>query len=156
MLVSYYANTNRFGYLLAPPPLVQILTNTKAPYNISVPTASLAASAVSPAGLKCMSDITSTLKANRLRLISSLSGVKGVGRILGGNHANFVLVEILDGQGKPSNQRAFEVYKTMAESRGVVVRYRGSETGCEGCLRITVGTEEECAKAVEQLKGCLQ
>jgi histidinol-phosphate aminotransferase len=146
----------RLGYLLAPPPLVQILTNTKAPYNISVPTASLGASAFSPSGLKCMSSNSSTLNANRSILISSLSEIKGVGRILGSNHANFVLVEILDEEGRVSNKQANEVYKTMAESRGVVVRFRGSEKGCEGCLRITVGTEEECMMAVKQLRDLLQ
>jgi len=134
----------RLGYLLAPPP------------NISVPTASLGASAFSPSGLKCMSSNSSTLNANRSILISSLSEIKGVGRILGSNHANFVLVEILDEEGRVSNKQANEVYKTMAESRGVVVRFRGSEKGCEGCLRITVGTEEECMMAVKQLRDLLQ
>jgi len=103
-----------------------------------------------------MSDIVSTLNTNRSTLIASLSGMNGVGRILGGNHANFVLVEILDDEGKPSNLKAAEVYKTMAEDRGVVFRYRGGERGCEGCLRITVGTEEECSKAVKLLRELLE
>jgi len=135
---------------------VQILTNTKAPYNISVPTASLAASAVSPPGLKTMSNNVETLNVNRSNLIKSLSQMKGVGRILGGNQANFVLAEVVDEEGRPSNKRAVEVYKTMAESRGVVVRFRGSEKGCEGCLRITVGTDEECNEALKHLEELLR
>ncbi|KAK8869800.1 histidinol-phosphate transaminase [Kwoniella newhampshirensis] len=153
--VSMAALTDRLGYLIAPPPLVQILTNTKAPYNVSLPTASLAASAVSTEGLATMSRSVATLNLNRKALIEGLKDTKGVGRILGGNHANFVLAEILDSEGKPSNQKAVEVYKTMAESKGVVVRFRGSERGCEGCLRITVGTEEECKEAVKQLAALL-
>ena len=144
------------GYLLASPPLVQILTNTKAPYNVSLPTASLGYSALSKPGLAAMSGVVETLNANRSTLISTLTAVKGVGRILGGNNANFVLCQIVDADGRPSNKRASEVYKTMAESKGVVVRLRGSERGCEGCLRITVGTEEECEIAARQLEELLR
>ncbi|WWD15927.1 histidinol-phosphate transaminase [Kwoniella shandongensis] len=145
----------RLGYLVAPPPLIQILTNTKAPYNVSLPTASLATAALSTEGLATMSRAVATLNINRKALIEELKNTKGVGRILGGNNANFVLAEILDSEGKPSNQKAVEVYKTMAESKGVVVRFRGSERGCEGCLRVTVGTEEECKEAVKQLAALL-
>ncbi|OCF41232.1 histidinol-phosphate transaminase [Kwoniella heveanensis CBS 569] len=146
----------RLGYLLAPPPLIQILTNTKAPYNVSLPTASIALSATSLEGVAAMSNSVATLNQNRKALIEALSKTKGVGRILGGNHANFVLCEILDQDGKPSNKKAVEVYKTMAESKGVVVRFRGSEIGCEGCVRITVGTAQECEEAVKQMAALLQ
>lgn len=146
----------RLGYLLAPPPLIQILTNTKAPYNVSVPTASIAAQAVSPAGLSSMQRTVETLISNRDYLISELKSIPAVGRIIGGNHANFVLCEILDGpDGKPSNERAVKTYKEMAEHRGVVVRFRGHEIGCEGCFRITVGTREECETLIKQLKELL-
>ncbi|ORY23059.1 putative histidinol-phosphate transaminase, partial [Naematelia encephala] len=146
----------RLGYLLAPPPLVQILTNTKAPYNVSLPTASLALAASTTQGLAAMSRAVATLNENRKALISALKSVKGVGRILGGNHANFVLAEILDADGKPSNVKAGEVYKTMAEKLGVVVRYRGNERGCFGCLRITVGTKDECEKVIKTMTKLLQ
>jgi histidinol-phosphate aminotransferase len=146
----------RLGYLLAPPPLIQILTNTKAPYNVSLPTASLAQQAVSTAGLASMANAVNILNKNRDVLIAGLNEIPGIGAILGGNHANFVVAQVIDKEGKPSNERAVSVYKTMAEHRGVVVRYRGSENGCEGCLRITVGTEEEVETALKQLGDLLQ
>jgi histidinol-phosphate aminotransferase len=135
---------------------VQILTNTKAPYNVSLPTASIGLSALSTQGVISMSSSVATLNQNRKSLISALSSTPGIGRILGGNHSNFVLAQVVDREGKPSNQRAVEVYKAMAEKRGVVVRYRGNERGCEGCLRITVGTKEECEEAVKQLTELLK
>ena len=56
-------------------------------------------------------------------------------------------MEILDRPrdegGRPSNETALVVYVRLAETKGVVVRFRGKEVGCLGCLRITVGTEEE-------------
>jgi len=145
----------RLGYLLAPPPLIQILTNTKAPYNISLPTASLASQAVSEAGLASMGKSVDTLNSNRKKLIDGLKEIPGVGAILGGNHANFVMAQIIK-DGKPSNERAVSVYKTMAEHRGVVVRYRGGEIGCEGCLRVTVGSEEEVEAVLKQLGELLK
>lgn len=102
-----------------------------------------------------MANAVATLNNNRNALIAGLETITGIGKIIGGNDANFVLAQVIDQEGKPSNPRALEVYKTMAEHRGVVVRYRGSENGCEGCLRVTVGTEEECQTALQQLSDLL-
>ena len=54
------------------------------------------------------------------------------------------------------NKRAEKCYKFMAESDKVVVRFRGNEIGCEGCLRVTVGTMEECVEVVERLGELLK
>jgi histidinol-phosphate aminotransferase len=102
-----------------------------------------------------MANAVASLNANRTKLIAGLESIPGIGRILGANDANFVLAQVIDAEGKASNKRAQEVYKTMAEHRGVVVRYRGSEIGCEGCLRVTVGTETEVEKALQQLGDLL-
>lgn len=147
----------RLGYLLASPELIQILTNAKAPYNVSLPTASLALASVSESGLAVMKKNTATLVANRTALIDGLLKLPAIGRVPGGNHANFVLAEVLDKPGgKPDNARANAIYKEMAENRGVVVRFRGNEPGCLACLRITVGTEEENATALARLSELLQ
>ncbi len=71
--------------------------------------------------------------------------------------ANFIMVPVLSRQtGKPDNIRAERVYQTMAELQGVVVRFRGREWGCEGCLRITVGTDEENKVLIERLKAVFE
>lgn len=81
----------------------------------------------------------------------------GVGRILGQQQANFLLVRIMDQNGAtPDNARANKLYETLAESKGVVVRFRGKELGCEGCLRITVGTRSECEELIDRMKETLQ
>lgn len=103
-----------------------------------------------------MSRSVATLNENRQTLMADLSTIKGVGELLGGNQANFILCQIVDEEGRPSNKRAMMVYKTMAEHKGVVVRFRGTERGCEGCLRITVGTKEECKQAVKHIAALLQ
>ena len=82
----------------------------------------------------------------------------GVIRTLGGNDANFLLVQIgsTDGKGTPDNDKAKKVYKTMAEDDKVVVRFRGHEHGCEACLRVTIGTRDECDAVIEKMTRLLQ
>jgi histidinol-phosphate aminotransferase len=148
----------RLGIALAQPPLIQILTNTKAPYNISTPSASLALAALSPEGIATMSNKIKVLNTNRDRLIQGLAKLAplGVGAVIGGNHANFVVVPILSrSSDEPDNTRSNAIYKRLAEKLGVVVRFRGSEYGCKGCLRITVGSEEEVAAVLERLEKAL-
>jgi len=100
-----------------------------------------------------------TLKASRVKLLSSLHSLKelGLGRAIGAQDANFILIPVLARGGSvPDSTRAQRVYLTLAEEEGVVVRYRGSEIGCQGCLRITVGKEEENAVALEKLRKTLE
>ena len=82
----------------------------------------------------------------------------GLGRAIGAQDTNFILIPVLArGAGSvPDNARAQRVYVTLAEEEGVVVRYRGGEVGCAGCLRITVGTEEENGVALRKLKKTLE
>lgn len=87
----------------------------------------------------------------RDRLLRELPAVDGVGRLRGGTDGNFLLYEMLDAHGKPDNATALAVYEALAETRGVVVRFRGKEHGCLGCLRITVGTKDEVTRLLEAL-----
>lgn len=144
----------RLGFLIGSPELVQILTNAKAPYNVSLPTASIGLQALSAEGLAVMAKNTEILNANRAVLIEEVKKVPNVGEVLGGNDANFILVQILT-DGKPDSARAKAVYTEMAENKGVVVRFRGTEIGCEGVLRITVGTEDENKLLLQRLRELL-
>lgn len=147
----------RLGVAIAHPALIQILMNTKAPYNISTPTAALALSALSPEAVSSMREKVLTLVCGRSQLLKTLSTFKDLGAAIGGNDANFVMIPVLAqcGSAKPDSGRAQRVYKALAEEEGVVVRYRGSEPGCAGCLRITVGTVEENATVVAKLREVL-
>lgn len=120
------------------------------------------------------------LATQRTRLLKALEAPEfrkelGLGGVIGGDHANFVLVPVLSKPAslspreggkegrkdaevlalKPDNKRSEAVYKELAEREGVVVRFRGREYGCEGCLRITVGSEEENEVLLRKLKEVL-
>ncbi|KAH6607685.1 hypothetical protein Trco_003998 [Trichoderma cornu-damae] len=145
----------RLGAAFAPAPIAALLNNLKAPYNVSSPTSALAASALGPQGLSVMRANTSKIFAQRDRVIAELPSIPGVGRLRGGTESNFLLYEMLNAQGQPDNAVALAVYEKLAETRGVVVRFRGKEHGCLGCLRITIGTEDEVTRLLEALREIL-
>ncbi|KAM5365060.1 hypothetical protein ACJZ2D_011196 [Fusarium nematophilum] len=145
----------RLGAAFTSPPIARLLNSLKAPYNISSPTSSLASYAVSEHGLAVMRRNRARLLEQRDRLLSELPEIPGVGRLRGGTESNFLLYEMLDAAGNPDNATALAVYEKLAETKGVVVRFRGKEHGCLGCLRITLGTEPEVTRFLESLRVTL-
>jgi histidinol-phosphate aminotransferase len=147
----------RLGVAFSSPEICLLLNNVKAPYNISSPTSAIANAALEPGSLTVMQDNRARIIDQRSRLLSEMPRIPGVGKFLGGTDSNFLLVEILDGPGgKADNPTALAVYETMAGQRGVVVRFRGKEHGCKGCLRVTVGTEREVDRFLTELRAVLQ
>ena len=145
----------RLGVAFTSSPIARLLNSLKAPYNISSPTSALACQALSAQGLEVMQSNRGKIVAQRNRLLEELAKIEGIGRLRGGTDSNFLLFETLDAQGQPSNVAALAVYEQLAETKGVVVRFRGKEHGCLGCLRITVGTEEEVTRFLASLQRTL-
>lgn len=142
----------RLGAAFASPEVAQLLNNLKAPYNISNITSQLALHALEPPNLAVMRSHRTKIVQQRDRMVAALPNIPGVGRFRGSFDANFVLVEMLDRPGgQPSNETALQVYEGLAERRGVVVRFRGKELNSLGCLRVTVGTEVEVTRFLEEL-----
>ncbi|KAF4845762.1 Histidinol-phosphate aminotransferase [Colletotrichum siamense] len=145
----------RLGAAFTSPPIARLLNAMKAPYNISSPTSALACYAVSEKGLTVMRDNRTKILTQRDRIIAELPKIPGVGRLRGGTESNFLLYEMLNVEGKPDNVTALAVYERLAENKGVVVRFRGKEHGCLGCLRITVGTEDEVTRFLSSIEKTL-
>jgi histidinol-phosphate aminotransferase len=150
----------RLGAAFTDPAIARILNSLKAPYNIANPTSQIARAALSPKHLEVMRKNKDLIVQQRDRMLKELPKVPGIGKFLGGAESNFLLVEMLDAPanqgGKPSNEIALRVYESLAEEKGVVVRFRGKEHGCLGCLRITVGTEKEVDRFLEEIKTVLE
>ena len=145
----------RLGAAFTSPDIASLLNNVKAPYNVSSPTSVIASQALLEGGLSVMRKNRESILAQRGRLLKELPEIRGVGRFRGGTASNFLLVEMLDAAGKPDNVTALKVYETLAENKGVVVRFRGKEHGCLGCLRITVGTEKEVTRFLSEIENVL-
>lgn len=149
----------RLGAAFTSPEIAGLLNNMKAPYNISSPTSALSSLALQPKNLAVMRKNRESILQQRNRLVQELPKIPGIGRFLGGMDSNFLLVEILDRPrkkgGKASNENAMALYERLAESRGVVVRFRGKEFGCTGCLRMTVGTSDEVNVLLREIHNVL-
>ena len=150
----------RVGAAFTSAPIARLLNSLKAPYNISSPASALACAALQRQNLSVMMGNRAKIVEQRHRMLEELPKIPGVGKFLGGREANFLLVQILDRPrdqgGQPSNEIAMAVYEQLAETKGIVVRFRGKEAGCLGCLRITVGTETEVDRLLSDLTTILR
>jgi len=112
----------------------------KPPYNISQATQELALKALEEVGqVNDMIRILVTLREQLSRDLAELPVVLTVYP----SDANFLLVRTTDARG---------IYAHLL-SDGIVVRDRSRVELCEGCLRITVGTEMENAELLRALRA---
>lgn len=146
----------RLGITYSSAGVSRYLNSLKYPYNISSLAGDIAIRATSPAGIKTMRSLVSKIISERENMLKRLSNIEGVGRNIGGMDSNFLLVEMLDKEGNPSNEVAFEVYNKMARVNNVVIRFRGRELNCTGSLRISIGNKEENEILLAKLELCLK
>jgi histidinol-phosphate aminotransferase len=145
----------RCGVAITTKEIASIINKTKAPYNVSTPSSLIARKALSDDSISRMRENVKKIIAERTKLIKAFTSLNGVGGILGTSDGNFILVQVVNKKGVPSSNRAFKIYKGMANNEKVVVRYRGNEYGCEGGLRITVGNSEDNKILIEKFKKLL-
>jgi histidinol-phosphate aminotransferase len=118
----------RIGALLGPAEQITAIRRVASPYNVnSVALACLPAALADQNFVQCYVD---EVRAGRQRLQDEL---RSLGIRYWPSHANFVLANL--GQ----QHRAFV---DEMRRRGVLVRDRSQDPGCEGCVRITVGATE--------------
>lgn len=127
----------RLGIALADAQIIDIMSKVKYPYNINVATTRIAGQLL----LNDVTDHVEEIKAQRAEVARKLSAVKTVRHIYPSD-ANFLLVRF---------DNPDEVYDYLI-SKGIIVRNRSRVRGCDGCLRITIGTIEENMKLIEALK----
>jgi histidinol-phosphate aminotransferase len=62
------------------------------------------------------------------------------------SEANFILINI---------GRKHKEFVSAMRARNVLVRDRSSDPGCDGCVRITIGTQEHTALGIQALEESL-
>lgn len=129
----------RLGMAIAQEPIIQLMNNVKAPYNINKLTIDIASKTFDDLSI-FRSNVQILLKEREF-LQEELRKFSAVEKIFP-SQANYLLFRIA---------KAKEIYLAVAD-RGVVCRYRGTEPHCDSCLRVTVGTHEENLKFISLLK----
>ncbi len=128
----------RLGMAFASKAVIDIYNKVKPPYNIGQATQELALQALEE--VEQVNDMIRLLVAGRAWLVKELATIPFVTRIYPSD-ANFLLVRVND----PG-----AVYHYLLDA-GIVVRDRSKVQLCEGCLRITVGTDQENKELVAAL-----
>ena len=127
----------RLGLAFAQPLIVDTLSCVKYPYNINVVTQKIVLEQLRKSPDAQIAEIVS----ERGRVLEGLAK-NPVIRKIHPTDANFVLVEVDEPR---------TIYDRLIGA-GIIVRDRSRIKGCEGCLRITIGTPEENDRLLETLK----
>jgi histidinol-phosphate aminotransferase len=130
----------RLGMAFASESVIDVYNKVKPPYNINQATQELALKALEEIGQ--VNDMIRALVTMREKLAADLAGLPFVLTVYPSD-ANFLLVKMTDARG---------VYDYLLKD-GIVVRDRSKVELCEGCLRMTVGTEKENQELMEALAG---
>lgn len=128
----------RLGMAFAHPDIITLLNRIKPPYNINQATQELVQKALEETGQ--VNDMIREIVAMRDELATVFKRMPLTEKVYPSD-ANFLLVKVKDAAG---------IYRFLLD-RGIVVRDRSRVEWCEGCLRITIGTEKENTQLVDAL-----
>ena len=128
----------RLGLAFADQRTMAMFANVKYPYNISLASMEKAMSLLR----RDVSQEVALLNSERVRLAEALADLPRVRKVWPSD-ANFLLVEVDDARG---------LYDELLDAQ-VIVRDRSKVLGCEGCLRISVGTPQENDKVIAVIGG---
>jgi len=133
----------RLGMAFASPEIVGWLNKIKPPYNINQATQDLALKALEETGQ--VNDMIREIVAMRDELAAVFRRMPLVQHVYPSD-ANFLLVKV---------REAGKVYDYLLQ-QGIVVRDRSKVQLCDGCLRITIGTEAENTLLVDAMIGYMK
>jgi histidinol-phosphate aminotransferase len=134
----------RLGYVVAQPWVHAQIQKVRLPYHLSA-----LAQAAGLVALEHAREITAhvqTIVLERERLWDELSTTRGITAFP--SRANFILFRC---EAKP----AADVWKALLD-KGVLVRDFSEVPGCDGCLRVSVGTPEQNERFLESLSTVLR
>jgi len=129
----------RLGMAFASEAIIGVCNKVKPPYNINQATQELALTALEE--VEQVNDMIRTIVSMREELIKELVALPIVKKVYPSD-ANFLLVKVID---------ANKIYDYLLQHE-IVVRNRSKVELCEGCLRITVGTENENKELITALQ----
>lgn len=130
----------RLGICYASEEIISVLNRIKPPYNVNELTQQKAISQLEQYKLT-QQQVADILKERDL-LVAKLESINYISNIYPSD-ANFVLAKVDD---------ATKRYNQLIE-KGIVIRNRTTQPGCENCLRFTIGTSEENKILIDALNS---
>lgn len=132
----------RCGFTLANKPVIDLLMKVIAPYPLATPVADVAGQALSEQGIALMRQHVAELNASRAWLLEQLSRLSLVQQVFP-SETNYILARFAD---SPA------VFKSLWD-QGIILRDQNKNPGLAGCLRISIGTRQECERLVAALQA---
>jgi histidinol-phosphate aminotransferase len=129
----------RLGMAFASRQIIEIFNKVKPPYNINIASQKIATLALS--NIKEINTQIKTIISERKRIAEKLAAFTFVKKVFP-SEANFLLVRVND---------PLRLYSYLVQ-QNIIVRDRSKAELCEGCLRITIGTQKENKKLLQSLK----
>ena len=127
----------RLGLALADSRVVEIMSQVKYPYNINKAALQIVEQLLD----EPIDDKVKEIVEQRGVVAEKLAAMPFVSKVYPSD-ANFVLARVDD---------ADAIYEHLIAD-GIIVRNRNRVRGCEGCLRITIGTKQENEKLIQSLE----
>ena len=127
----------RLGLALADSRVVEIMSQVKYPYNINKAALQIVEQLLD----EPIDDKVKEIVEQRGVVAERLAAMPFVSKVYPSD-ANFVLARVDD---------ADAIYEHLIAD-GIIVRNRNRVRGCEGCLRITIGTKQENEKLIQSLE----
>lgn len=134
----------RFGLALAHPDVAREIAKGKLPYNVNVITLTAAGIALSHAPMLIAR--TGEVVATRDRFVARLGRIPGL--MVYPSAANFVLF-------RSQEMPAKELFRRLRDEHGVLVRDVSDGPDLAGCLRISIGTDEDMDAVIGALDRIL-
>jgi histidinol-phosphate aminotransferase len=131
----------RIGLLAGDARLMKYVRKVSSPYNVN----GVALDCL-PVALADDAYVAWYAEQVRVGLGRMMDGLRGLGVEFFPSHANFVLMKI--------GTKHAELVKAM-RARGVLLRDRSTDPGCDGYVRITIGVEEHVTRGLAALKESL-
>ncbi len=128
----------RLGWAYAAPAIIDVLNRTRMPFNVSGPAAAAGIAALAEQGW-----VQSSRSHNTRARAELAARIQRAGFHVWPSSANFLLADLET----PDRAAAADLH---LRSRGIIVR-RVAAYGLPQCLRITIGTDDECAAAADAL-----
>lgn len=128
----------RLGWAYAPAPVVDVLGRVRGPFNVNAAAMAAGIAAVAEQGWVERSVAHNTEWRGRVSAALTAAGIK-----VWPSEGNFVLADF----GTAEKAKAADA---ALKSRGLIVRAMGGY-GLPQCLRITIGTAEECTMVIDAL-----
>ncbi|MDC9588993.1 histidinol-phosphate transaminase [Xenorhabdus sp. XENO-10] len=132
----------RCGFTLASADIIALMLKVITPYPLATPIADIAAQALTETGIQTMRNRVEEIVSNRAYLQQALSKLTLVENVFP-SETNYILVKFINAE---------FVFKTLWK-QGIILRDQSKQPGLENCLRITIGSRNECEQLVSAISA---